>query len=63
MDRESPAVKGWKSWKFQYGSMSVSVETTIDSELATQLERHIEELAYGGWSERKPNLDDYEAKE
>ena len=60
MDRETPQVKGWRSFRFNYGSLSVAVETTIDSELATQLERHVEELAYGGWIDRKPNLDDYE---
>ena len=61
MDQETPQVKGWRSFRFNYGSISVAVETTIDSELATQLEQHIEELAYGGWMDHKPSLDDYEA--
>ena len=37
------------------------LETTTDPDLTTQLERHIEELAYGGWADRKPNLDEQEA--
>lgn len=60
MDRETKEIRGWRAYRFSYGSLSVAVEAPIDSELATQLEQHIEELAYGGWIDRKPTLDDYE---
>ena len=61
MDRETPQIKGWRSFRFNYGIFSVSIETTTDPDLTTQLERHIEELADGGWADRKPNLDEQEA--
>ncbi len=58
MDRDNPTVKGWRSWRFNFGCMDIQIHTTRDSQLEQDLQHHIEELAYGGYSERHPHLDE-----
>ena len=60
MDRETDQVRGWRSFRFNYGSLAVEVTTLQDSRLEQELLQHIDELAYGGWSIRHPNLDEIE---
>ena len=61
MVKENAYIKGWRSFKFYYGNMSVEVEARRDSALEADLHHHIEELAYGGWRESLPTLDETES--
>ena len=58
MDREAPQVKGWRQWRFNYGSLAVEITTSTDSRLQEELLNHIDELAYGGWSIRHPSVEE-----
>lgn len=52
---DDTAVKGWRGFKFLFGSMQQQQETP-EQDIATELEHHIEELAFGGY--RASHIDD-----
>lgn len=60
MVKENTQITGWRSFKFNYGSMTVQVETYRDSQLEKDLLNHIDELCCGGWRETLPTLDETE---